>query len=132
MKIEVSNGEIFDKYAILHIKGLHITDPKKLQNIRKEYRSLSILFHRIVAKMFEDDRQVLYNAYLALEEVNKQLWEIEDAIRECEREKDFGEKFIKLARSVYVKNDERSEIKARINDFTNSELTEEKSYAKYV
>ncbi|MEN6455178.1 MAG: hypothetical protein ABFD10_13045, partial [Prolixibacteraceae bacterium] len=64
-------------------------------------------------------------------EINKKLWDIEDKIRECERKKDFGQKFIELARSVYFTNDKRSEVKRRINEVTNSDLKEEKSYENY-
>ena len=68
---------------------------------------------------------------MVLTEVNKELWNIEDSIRECERQKDFGDKFIQLARSVYIKNDRRAEIKKEINLLTNSGIVEEKSYESY-
>lgn len=124
MKIEVSNGEIIDKLTILSIKMDNITDEKKLENIRKEY----LLLKEAANKIGITGENELYRRLLT---VNKKLWDIEDKIRDCERDKDFGEKFIELARSVYITNDERSRIKKEINKETGSELTEEKSYKEY-
>jgi hypothetical protein len=76
-------------------------------------------------------KKEVHDKYLDLEVVNKELWSIEDDIRECERQKDFGDKFIQLARSVYIKNDRRAEIKKEINLLTNSDIVEEKSYESY-
>ena len=125
MKIEVSNGEIADKFSILIIKKSKIKDDVKLNNIEKEIDSIIPIFLKVVKK------KEVHDKYLDLEVVNKELWNIEDDIRECERQKDFGDKFIQLARSVYIKNDRRAEIKKEINLLTNSGIVEEKSYESY-
>jgi len=127
MKIEVSNGELLDKISILELKLLKIEDKEKLVNIKKEFETLNPL----VVKLFENNDSQLQNHYLELANINGQLWDIEDWIRECEKRKDFGAEFIQLARSVYVTNDRRSEVKKIINTITGSELVEEKSYEKY-
>lgn len=123
MKIEVSNGEVVDKLTIVEIKLLNIKDEQKLANLKKEFEVLDKAVRNILSKTHP-----LYNELL---EINKKLWDIEDKIRECERKKDFGQKFIELARSVYFTNDKRSEVKRRINEVTNSDLKEEKSYENY-
>jgi hypothetical protein len=126
MKIEVSTGEILDKFSILIIKRSNIKDDVKLDNIQKEIDELLPMFISITCK----DKKV-YDKYIDLAIVNKELWSIEDDIRECERQKDFGDKFVQLARSVYIKNDQRAEIKKEINLLTNSGIVEEKSYESY-
>jgi hypothetical protein len=126
MKIEVSNGEIADKFSILIIKKSKIKDDVKLNNIEKEINLIIPIFYECIGKKKE-----VHDKYLDLEVVNKELWSIEDDIRECERQKDFGDKFIQLARSVYIKNDRRAEIKKEINLLTNSGIVEEKSYESY-
>ncbi len=123
MKIEVSNGEIVDKLTIIEIKLKHIKDEAKRQNLQKEYEVLDEAVSKIIAKDHE--------LYKALLNVNQELWDIEDSIRDLERDKDFGDEFIKTARAVYFTNDKRSEIKRKINELTGSELIEEKSYQKY-
>ena len=123
MKIEVSNGEIVDKLTIIEIKLKHIKDDAKLKNLQKEYEVLDEAVSKIIAKNHE--------LYQALLHVNQELWNIEDRIRDLERDKDFGDEFIKTARAVYFTNDKRSEIKRKINELTGSELVEEKSYQKY-
>ena len=125
MKIEVSNGEIADKFSILLIKRSNIKDDTKLDNVEKEIDWIIPIFLKVVKK------KEVYDKYLDLAVVNKELWDIEDDIRECERQKDFGDKFIQLARSVYIKNDRRAEIKKEINLLTNSGTVEEKSYESY-
>jgi hypothetical protein len=125
MKIEVSNGEIADKFSILMIKKSKIKDDVKLNNIEKEIDSIIPIFLKVVKK------KEVHDKYLDLEVVNKELWSIEDDIRECERQKDFGDKFVQLARSVYIKNDQRANIKKEINLLTNSGIVEEKSYESY-
>jgi hypothetical protein len=129
MKIEVSNGEIIDKYTILEIKLSEIKDAKKLINIQNEYDVLT----PDVANIYEGvkDKVQLKKLQNDLLEVNKKLWKIEDDIRECERANDFGETFIKLARAVYYTNDDRSDVKKEINEYTGSDLVEEKSYEDY-
>jgi hypothetical protein len=123
MKIEVSNGEIMDKLSIIQIKLERIKDESKLLNLRKEYDVLRKAADSILST---DDP-----LYMALYDVNCELWDIEDQIRDLERAKDFSPDFVKTARSVYFKNDKRSEIKREINIKTSSGLIEEKSYEKY-
>lgn len=123
MKIEVSNGEIADKLTIIELKLEWISDPDKLKNLKKEY---AILDEAVMSFMKKDDP-----LYRELYQINSELWEIEDRIRDLERNKDFGEEFIQTARSVYFSNDKRSEIKRKINMITGSGLVEEKSYEKY-
>lgn len=123
MKIEVSNGEIIDKLTILQIKIGRITDSEKLDNIRNEYDDLKKVTDSILSS---DDP-----LYISLHEVNCELWDIEDHIRDLERKKDFGDDFIETARSVYFKNDKRAELKRQINIRTGSGFIEEKSYEKY-
>ncbi len=123
MKIEVSNGEIIDKLTILQIKLERITDKLKLVNLRKEYDELT----KVTSSILSTDDQL----YIDLYKVNCELWDIEDHIRDLERKKDFGDDFIATARSVYVKNDRRAELKREINIKTSSGMIEEKSYEKY-
>jgi len=123
MKIEVSNGEIIDKLTIIQIKLERIKDKAKLENLQKEYKILAEASSSI---MNQDDP-----LYIALYQVNCDLWETEDRIRDLERRKDFGSDFISTAREVYLKNDRRSELKREINLRTSSGLIEEKSYEKY-
>jgi hypothetical protein len=125
MKIEVSTGEILDKFSILVIKTFNINDHAKLDNVQKEMDELRPIFNELTR-----DKKV-FSKYVDLAEVNKRLWDIEDEIRECERYKDFGDRFIELARSVYITNDERAKIKKEINLLTNSGIVEEKSYESY-
>ncbi len=123
MKIEVSNGEIVDKLTIIEIKLKHIKDAAKLKNLQKEYEVLDKAVSQIISKD--------HDLYKALLKINQQLWDIEDTIRDLERDKDFGPKFIETARAVYFTNDKRSEVKRQINELTGSNLVEEKSYQKY-
>ncbi|MDR1450851.1 MAG: DUF6165 family protein [Helicobacteraceae bacterium] len=123
MKVEVSNGEIIDKLTILVIKSERIKDANKRANTQKELALLKQASENIIS---QNDP-----LYLELLRINAELWEIEDQIRECERRKDFGDRFIQLARSVYIKNDRRAEVKKLINLQTNSNLIEEKSYETY-
>ncbi len=123
MKIEVSNGEIIDKLTIIQIKLERITDKAKLENLKKEYDELI----KVSASIISTNDQL----YKSLYEVNCELWDIEDHIRDLERSKDFNDDFIATARAVYFKNDKRSELKREINIKTSSGLIEEKSYEKY-
>lgn len=123
MKIEVSNGEIIDKLTILQIKLERIKDKAKLANLQKEYDELIKVSSSIISTSDP--------LYMALYDVNCELWEIEDHIRDLERNKDFNDDFIQTARAVYFKNDRRSEIKREINLKTASGFIEEKSYEKY-
>lgn len=122
MKIEVSIGEVLDKVSILIIKLNKIQETEKLRNVSKE---LNALTKELPKGILED---VLYEQLCS---VNFKLWEIEDDIRECERKGDFNLNFIRLARAVYHRNDERAAIKREINIKYNSELIEEKSYKPY-
>ena len=124
MKIEVSNGELLDKISILELKLLKIEDKEKLVNVQKEFDKLNPL----VQKLFEKHEGQLQNHYLELAKINGQLWDIENWIRECEQEKRFDKEFVELARSVYITNDRRSEVKKIINILTQSDFIEEKSY----
>jgi hypothetical protein len=123
MKIEVSNGEIIDKLTIIQIKLERIKDVSKLRNLKKEFEELKGAGSSVLS--MEDP------LYKALYEVNCELWDIEDRIRDLERKKDFGADFVSTARSVYFKNDKRSEVKREINLKTSSGFIEEKSYEKY-
>lgn len=127
MLVNVSNGELLDKISILELKLLRIEDEDKLVNIRKEFETLNPLCQELFDKY---DGQ-LQNHYLELAKINGELWDIEDDIRECERQKVFDEKFVSLARNVYITNDKRSEVKKIINLLTDSDLVEEKSYEQY-
>ena len=127
MKIEISNGELLDKITILELKLNRIKDKEKLVNIQKEFNTLNPL----AQKLFERYDSDLQNHYIELSSINGRLWDIEDWIRDCEREKRFGKEFVELARSVYITNDKRSEVKKIINTLTESGLVEEKSYKDY-
>ena len=127
MKVEVSNGELLDKLTILELKLYNICDVKKLSNIQKEHDELNPL----AGQLFDSYGEELKNLYKQLAEINSELWTIEDDIRECERNKDFGSDFVSLARAVYFTNDKRSEIKKSINLLTGSGFVEEKSYEDY-
>ncbi|NOZ08598.1 MAG: hypothetical protein GXO91_06945 [FCB group bacterium] len=124
--IPVSVGELVDKITILEIKSKNIEDPGKLVNIRKE---LALLERK--ANGLLDSNPGLQNLKTRLRAINEKLWSVEDALREMEKEKHFDADFIKLARSVYYTNDERSRLKSEINRMTNSDLSEEKSYSGY-
>jgi hypothetical protein len=123
MKIEVSNGEIIDKLTIIQIKLERIKNEAKLKNLMKEFEELKRATTKILS--MEDP------LFKALYDVNCELWDIEDHIRDLERKKDFEEDFVNTARSVYFKNDKRSEVKRAINIKTASGFIEEKSYEKY-
>lgn len=127
MLVEISNGELLDKLTILEIKLAEIKDEAKLGNIQKEFDTLNPL----VKELFDNNDGQLQNHYLELASINSQLWDIEDRIRECEKAKRFDKEFIELARSVYITNDKRSQIKKIINVTTGSNLVEEKSYEEY-
>ena len=127
MKVEVSNGEIIDKLTILELKLTNITNVQKLSNIQKEHDELSPL----ADQLFDSYGEELKNLYKKLTEINSELWTIEDDIRECERNKDFGSDFVSLARAVYFTNDKRSDVKKAINLLTDSGFVEEKSYEDY-
>ena len=127
MLVEISNGELLDKISILELKMLKIEDELKLANVHEEFETLNPL----VCELFENYDSELGELYLELAKINGQLWDIEDWIRDCEREKRFDKEFVELARSVYITNDKRCELKKEINIYTKSGLVEEKSYKEY-
>ena len=125
--IPVSYGELLDKLSILEIKKNKISNNSKLNNINFEFNKLNEL-----AKKLKDINQEKFeNFYSQLLETNTELWEIEDNIRIFEKEKNFGEGFIQLARDVYYTNDKRFNIKSEINSFFGSDVVEEKEYIEY-
>ena len=129
MKIlaEISVGELFDKITILNIKTKKIQDSEKLMNIKNELNFLNNQASNIKVK----DQESLNKNINKLQSINEELWDIENYKRECEANKDFGEKFIELSRDVHFKNDIRAQIKKEINLLTDSIIVEEKEYSKY-
>lgn len=126
LHIPVSWGELLDKITILQIKNSRMTDPTKLVNVRHELGLLVSVCDRETARPEGFDLLVA-----DLRRINERLWDIEDAIRLCEKKRDFGPEFIELARSVYVTNDQRADLKYRINLLMGSQVVEEKSYESY-
>ena len=124
--VEVSIGELLDKISILEIKQGKIKDPEKLKFINNEH---SILKDQLEKNVKSDEK--LNDLYQSLKEINSKLWVIEDDKRQCEKEKDFGEKFIKLSRDVHFLNDDRAKIKLKINNHTGSVIKEIKEYTSY-
>ena len=124
--VEVSIGELLDKISILEIKKEKIKDTEKLKFITNEH---SILKEQLGKNVKTDDK--LNNLYQSLKVINSKLWVIEDDKRQCEKEKDFGEKFIKLSRDVHFLNDDRAKIKLEINNHTGSVIKEIKEYTSY-
>ena len=124
--VEIAPGELIDKITILQIKMERIQDADKLQNVRVELDVLERARDDSVSPSEALDRMSA-----DLKAVNESLWDIEDNIRNCERDQDFGPKFIELARSVYRCNDRRAALKRDINELLGSKLIEEKSYADY-
>ena len=123
---EISAGELMDKITILEIKKVKITDPEKQVIINKELNSLHSTYQTSLTPSPELQEQIT-----KLKTINLKLWDIEEGKRECERQKDFGDSFVQLARSVYIENDNRAKIKAEINRITNSTISEVKSYKAY-
>lgn len=124
--IEVGAGELIDKITILKIKARQMTDPAKLRNVNHELEVLNRACAENLAPSTELDR-----LEDELTQVNQALWVIEDDIRACEAARDFGPKFIELARSVYIQNDRRATIKKAINELCGSNIVEEKSYTEF-
>ena len=124
--VEVSVGELLDKISILEIKQGKIKDPEKLKFINNEH---SILKSQLEKNIKSDEK--LGKLYLSLKEINSKLWVIEDDKRQCEKDKDFGEKFVKLSRDVHFLNDDRAKIKLEINNHTGSTIKEIKEYTSY-
>jgi len=124
----ISLGELIDKITILEIKAANIDDQSKLKNVTHE---LTILNEKVDDLLGVDGQTTLSPLKKSLKEINQELWIIEDDIRDCEYVKDFSDKFIQLARAVYVTNDKRAKVKKEINLAFGSELIEEKSYKEY-
>ena len=124
--VEVSMGELLDKISILEIKQDKIKDPNKLAFINTEH---SILKDQLEKNVQSNSK--LQELFSSLKEINAKLWMIEDDKRQCEKDKDFGEKFIKLSRDVHFLNDDRSKIKLEINNLTRSKIKEIKEYTNY-
>jgi hypothetical protein len=124
--VEVSVGELLDKISILEIKQDKIKDPKKLNFINNEH---SILKHQLEKNVKSDEK--LEKLFQDLKDINAKLWVIEDDKRDCEKNKDFGEKFIKLSRDVHFLNDDRAKIKLEMNNHTGSAIKEIKEYTSY-
>ena len=124
--IPVSWGELFDKITILQIKLENLKDKNAIKNVKIEYEKLNSIFNEV---FFENT--IANQLIIDLKLINEKLWNIEDLIRDKERNKVFNKEFIELARKVYITNDKRSRIKRKINETFGSELVEEKSYADY-
>ena len=124
--VEVSVGELFDKISILEIKKEKINDPEKLNFINNEY---NVLKDQLNQNLKSDEK--LNTLFTSLKEINNKLWTIEDEKRLCEKNSDFGDKFIKLSRDVHFLNDDRSKIKLEINNYTGSRIKEIKEYTNY-
>lgn len=124
----ISLGELIDKITILEIKSDNISDAEKLKNVRHE---LNVLNAKVETLLDAEGKTRLAPLKQTLKSINQELWVIEDDIRDCEFAKDFGPKFIELARAVYVTNDKRANTKKDINLAFGSELVEEKSYKDY-
>ena len=125
MKIEVSIGEIADKYTILTIKSFEILDEEKQANIKKEWKYINQVIKENYPELATDP---LTHRLL---DINRQLWVVEDSLRDCENDREFDKLFIFLARQVYRLNDQRADIKKQINIKYKSNLIEEKSYTAY-
>ena len=124
--VEVSVGELLDKISILEIKKEKIKDPSKLNFINDEY---NILKEQLNKNVKSDEK--LEKLFQSLKDINSKLWIIEDDKRMCEKNSDFGEKFIKLSRDVHFLNDDRAKIKLEINNHTGSKIKEIKEYTNY-
>ena len=124
--IEVSIGELLDKISILEIKKEKIKDPDKQKFINEEY---SVLKNQLDKNIKTSEK--LNELFQSLKKINEKLWVIQDEKRECEKNKDFGEKFVKLSRDVHFFNDDRAKIKLEINNITGSKIREIKEYTSY-
>lgn len=126
VSVEIAPGELIDKITILQIKSERISDAAKLKNIRAELAALDGARAALI-----EESEALTALTADLKAINEALWEIEDAIRDCERAQDFGAEFVRLARAVYQTNDRRADTKRQINDLLGAAFSEEKSYAAY-
>ena len=126
MLSEISAGELFDKISILEIKLEKVKDKTALEEVNKEYKIL-----KEVQSSSIEVTEKLKILFQEIKEVNLNLWNVEDKLRICEKNKDFGQNFIKLARDVYLNNDKRSKIKSKINELLGSNIKEIKQYVDY-
>ena len=126
IEVPISVGELVDKVTILEIKSEKIEDAGKRTNIRRELDALTAVLEPLVAAT-----PGIAPLKAELRTINETLWRIEDDIRDCERQRDFGPRFIELARSVYQTNDQRAATKRKIDELMGSDIVEEKSYAPY-
>jgi len=124
--VEVSVGELLDKISILEIKQAKIKDLEKLKFIKEEH----LILNDQLNKNVKSDEK-LNNLFSSLKEINAKLWVVEDEKRQCEKDQNFKEKFIKLSRDVHFLNDDRAKIKLEINNYTGSKVKEIKEYTKY-
>ena len=124
--IEISPGELLDKISILEIKLEKITDKNDLEKVKKEYKILKDALNSSV-----ELTDKIKNFFNSIKKINLDLWHIEDNVRLCEKNKDFGKNFIELARSVYINNEKRSKIKLEINKTLGSNIQEVKQYVGY-
>jgi hypothetical protein len=124
--VEVAPGELIDKITILEIKKERMADVAKLENVHIEWEALTKARDNHIKQSPKMEKLTA-----SLKAVNEELWIIEDDIRDCERSSDFSEKFVQLARAVYITNDKRAGFKRNINVFLGSRILEEKSYAAY-
>ena len=129
--VEISYGELLDKISILEIKKERINTPEKLEFINDELNLLKIQMDKVTKPKNFKGGEKLEKLFLSLKEINAKLWVVEDDKRMCEKNSDFGEKFIKLSRDVHFLNDERSKIKLEINNHTGSKIKEVKRYTSY-
>lgn len=123
IEVSISVGELFDKITILRIKQKKFTDTQKLENVKHELA--------VLEKQITFDTSDINNLISQLEDINTVLWDIENGKRECEALQQFDDRFISLARDVYIKNDERARLKKEINLATNSDIIEEKEHTEY-
>ena len=126
IKVPIAPGELIDKLTILEIKAANITDAAKLANVNVELQLLQETWRSSAFANANIDAE-----WKQLREINKKLWDIEDQIRDKERERKFDQEFIELARAVYFTNDQRAAVKKQINTKLGSKIVEEKSYSKY-
>tara|TARA_X000001036_G_C19932923_1_gene502550 strand:+ start:53 stop:445 length:393 start_codon:yes stop_codon:yes gene_type:complete len=124
--VEISIGELLDKISILEIKQEKIKDPEKLRFIKNEH---SILKKQLKENVKSDEK--LDDLFKSLKDINAKLWVIEDDKRQCENEKNFNDKFVRLSRDIHFLNDDRAKIKLEINNHTGSKIKEIKEYTKY-
>ena len=129
--VEISYGELLDKISILEIKKERINDSEKLKFINDDLNLLKIQMHKVTKPKGFKASDKLAKLFLSLKEINAKLWVVEDDKRMCEKNNDFGNKFIELARKVYLNNDKRSKIKSEINKTLGSNIKEIKQYVDY-